>query len=53
MFMTSITPAIFALKIKCFLIAQQIEMVIVNTKAMGIFAVIVYKNLNAQKATIM
>ena len=44
MFMTSITTAIFALKIKCFLIAQQIEMVIVNTKATGIFAVIVSKN---------
>ena len=52
-FMTSITTAIFALKIKCFLIAQQIGMAIENTKAVDIFAVIVSKNLNAQKATIM
>lgn len=49
----SITTAIFALKIKCFLIAQQIEMAIVNTKAVDIFAVIVPRNLNAQKAKIM
>ena len=52
-FMMSITTAIFALKIKCFLIAQQIEMAIVNTKAVDIFAVIVPRNLNAQKAKIM
>lgn len=52
-FMMSITTAIFALKIKCFLIAQQIEMAIVNTKAVDIFAVIVPRNLNAQKAKLM
>ena len=52
-FMMSITTAIFALKIKCFLIAQQIEMAIVNTKAVDIFAVIVPRNLNAQKAKIL
>ena len=52
-FMTSITTAIFALKIRCFLIAQQIGMAIVNTKAVDIFAVIVLRNLNAQKAKIM
>lgn len=52
-FMMSITTAIFALKIKCFLRAQQIEMAIVNTKAVDIFAVIVPRNLNAQKAKIM
>ncbi len=50
--MMSITTAIFALKIRCFLIAQQIEMAIVNTKAVDIFAVIVPRNLNAQKAKI-
>ena len=39
--------------LRCFLIAQQIEMAIVNTKAVDIFAVIVPRNLNAQKAKIM
>ena len=45
--------AIFALKIKCFLIAQQIGMAIVNTKAVDIFAVIVPRNLDAQKVKSM
>ena len=49
-FMTSITTAIFTLKIRHFLIAQQIGMAIVNTKAMDIFVVIVPRNLNVQKA---
>ena len=39
--------------LRCFLIAQQIEMAIVNTKAVDIFAVIVPRNLNAQKVKIM
>ena len=39
--------------LRCFLIAQQIGMVIENTKAVDIFAVIVPRNRNAQKVKIM
>lgn len=51
--MTSITTAIFALKTRYFLITQQIGMVIVNTKAVAISAVIVHRNPNVQRARIM